>query len=471
MTGLKKILACAFSGIIATSCTFMFGCGGEDYTAKTFSPSQEKMRLFAYDTPPNGCTDGAFPPYGLEPDFNTVENWKILKDVGYNYAIPTWHDYTDEHIIKTLTNAQANGVKVIIEDRVTPGIPNIIRSCANYAYDDVMAIIESNAASIKMRYDRFAEFDSFAGINAMDEPSAEYYAALAAGIDWWRENYPEHEFYSNLFSSYAEKSQLFGSKESGTYRKYVEDYVSTVNPDYLSYDFYALRRSGFSGIIHPNWLCDLELYATLGKQNNIPFYLYFLTTKHLIMAEINYYREVAWQCYSAMAYGVRGLQTFSYWSYFIPDQNTNNLGTGLVDAEGKPMPCYYAVQEVFSEIRAFEDLYMSFDWEETMSLGLTGSGTYYGLVNRPEKLKGLKGAEATKDALVGQFKDKNGNLAYMVMNYASPFLNEDNKVTLDIENASHVLVCKKGKKIVEKLDNGKLELDMACGEGFFVIPL
>ena len=59
----------------------------------------------------------------------------------------------------------------------------------------------------------------------------------------------------------------------------------------------------------------------------------------------------------------------------------------------------------------------------------------------------------------------------MVMNYSSPFEHADNKVTLRFENAKKVLVCKKGKRVVENLKNNTLELDIGCGEGYFVIPV
>lgn len=456
--------------ILLAAMSALCGCG-QPTPAKTFRLSDDSMRLVAYATPPNGNTDGAYAPFGKEPNFNTEEHWRTLADVGYNCAIPIWHDYTNDHILATLQNAEKQGIKVIIEDRVSPGLPNIIRSAAKYSFEETTKLIEMYADGMKARYDTFKEYDSFLGIVAMDEPSVEYYEALAAGMEWWRNNYPEYEFYCNLFPSYSQTSQLFGSGEQGTHKEYVERYINAVNPDYISYDFYPLRRQGLSGIIHPSWLTDLETFATLSSQYDIPFYIYFLTTQHLSFSAINYYREVAWQCYSAMAYGVRGLQSFMYWSYMIPDENMNNLGTSLVDPHGVPQPTYYAVQEVFAEIDSFDELYMGFEWEKTMPVGLSGSGTFSGLINKPKSLDGLQSVAAEKDALIGQFRDKNGNLAYMVTNYTSPFNAESNTVELTFENAQRVLVCKKGRQIVETVKNGKLVLQMGCGEGFFVVPL
>ena len=114
---------------------------------------------------------------------------------------------------------------------------------------------------------------------------------------------------------------------------------------------------------------------------------------------------------------------------------------------------------------------MNFDWVGTMPLGMSGSGTYSQLRSPLEKVKGIASVDATADALVSEFKDKKGNVAYMVMNYSSPFEHADNKVTLKFENADKVLVCKKGKRVVENLKNNTLELDIGCGEGYFVIPV
>ena len=154
-----------------------------------------------------------------------------------------------------------------------------------------------------------------------------------------------------------------------------------------------------------------------------------------------------------------------------PEPNPQNLGTGIVGPRGELLPCYYAVQEVIREVQAFQSLYMNFEWEATMTVGASGNGTYRLLTDAAEEVRGIKKTEATEDAIIGQFRDGSGNTAYMVVNYASPFDNASNTVTLQFERASRVLVCMKGRRVVKELTGKTLTLEMGSGEGYFVIPV
>ena len=135
------------------------------------------------------------------------------------------------------------------------------------------------------------------------------------------------------------------------------------------------------------------------------------------------------------------------------------------------MPLYYAVQQVNREIGSFEELYMNFSWEGTMPIGSSG-GSAYSLLRHPlESLYGVEQVSAEGDAIIGQFSDNRGNTAYMVTNYISPYKNESNLVTMKFNEAEKVLICKKGRRIVQKLNNHTLVMQIGPGEGYFVIPV
>ena len=59
---------------------------------------------------------------------------------------------------------------------------------------------------------------------------------------------PEHEPFINLFPSYAEPERL-GSPD---FRSHVREFIETVRPGLLSYDYYALRESGMMAGF-PTW--------------------------------------------------------------------------------------------------------------------------------------------------------------------------------------------------------------------------
>lgn len=464
MKKISKVLAVLLSSLfLVTACS----SNGE---VKNIRETDETFQFGAFYTPYNG--NAGAPPFGLQPSDNTLENWQNMADCGITTALPIY-DVVEENVITTLQNAEAVGVKVLVWDHGNPGMYNIIARGANLSYEDVRANIEQNGEILKARYNVYKEYKSFAGIHAYDEPTVEYYNAIAACQDWWYENFPEYEFYVNLFPSYASNSQLYGTQDPSnwTYNKYVNEFVDTVNPSVISYDHYSLLRSGFLGTVRPQWLSDLEVYAEAAKKNKIPFRVYILATQHWGFIAPEYYREIAWQVYSAMCYGVSGINFFTYWGYLIPDNNVDNLGTGIVGPRGEITPCYYACQEVMSEVKSFESLYLNFDWQGTMTIGSSGNGTFRLLRSPLKSLYGIKNVTAKEDAIVGQFKDADGNYAYMVTNYELPYDNASNTVTIQFENCKKVLVCKKGRRIVEQVKNNTLVLEMGACEGFFVIPI
>ena len=460
----KKICALLCAGLCAV--TSFAGCSGKNEAS--IKESDETFTFGGFYTPFPG---GGDPPYGAQGNTNTVENWQVFKDSGLDTGLPIF-DTTDEQVKLSLANAEAAGIKVLVLDYGTPGIYNIIRANPNRTYEEVRAIVEEAGETIRNRIESFAAYSSFAGLHAYDEPSVEYYNAIAACQDWWYDNFPQYEFFLNLFPSYASNAQLYGqSSEGWNYRLYVNRFIETVNPSMISIDNYPLIRNGFKGSVLTNWLFDLETLALASKQYRIPSRMYIQTTQFLSNSIIEYYREVGWQAYSAMAYGLRGLYFFTYWGYLKPDNDTQNLGTGIVTALGEKTPCYYAVQELTREIESFEKLYLNFNWEGVMPIGQSGSGNYKLLTDSMDKVYGIEKADATEDALIGQFSDDQGNYAYMVTNFSSPFDNLSNTVTIKFENCRKVLICKKGRRIIEEFDNNTLTLNLGSGEGFFVIPI
>ena len=462
----KKITAAVLSVAFAVS----FAACANPAAEKQIATSEDSFLFAAYGTPYH--TNVGDPPYGLQADQNTEENWKNIADCGFNYAIPVC-DTSHEEILCTLERAEKAGIKVLVMDILPGGITSFIKNGAGKSYGEISAQIKASEENLIKRYDEYKTYSSFAGVNAVDEPSAAQYKAIAAVQDWWREHYPEYECYTNLLPNYASYSQLFGADAASgnTYASYVDSFVRTTNPDYLSYDHYCYIRQGMTGTIRPSWLSDLEVFAKASQKYNIPFYIYVLTSQHWSFAKPESYRDFAWQTYTAMTYGAKGIQTFLYWPWLIPENNSDNLGNGLVDPVGNIQPLWYAVREVIEEVRSFEDLFMAFDWEGTMPVGVSGGGAYALLTDPLDKPDGIDFVEATGDALIGQFADKNGNKAYMVTNYESPFKNNGNVVKLKFANAEKVLVCKKGKRFIYNLQNNTLELNMGSGEGYFVVPV
>ena len=121
-----------------------------------------------------------------------------------------------------------------------------------------------------------------------------------------------------------------------------------------------------------------------------------------------------------------------------------------------------------------QDVYLNFKWD--------GVKTYLGsrvindmfipITNQLENLNDITEVENDQDIIIGQFKDSDGQYAYMVTNAVSPFERKSVNVSLTFGNGyNYVLLVKKGTREIVKLDNKVLEMEVGAGEGYFVVPL
>ena len=105
---------------------------------------------------------------------------------------------------------------------------------------------------------------------------------------------------------------------------------------------------------------------------------------------------------------------------------------------GKKYPLYDYAKAVNREIHDFDHVYLNFDWNGTMPVLGTQSEQDYnlnfdGLNNPLAEVAALNGAQATQDALIGQFKDESGNDGLIVVNFTDPAYGLRNTVSLDFK--------------------------------------
>lgn len=433
--------------------------------------ASETFRTAAWGLPPNANIGEG--KYANNPNYSTAENYITMSQCGFEYAMPT-HDTTDEHIINTLQVAQIAGMKVLIRDLHVQGIQ--YANMAGGTYAEARERYNKLSTSLKARYDVFKMYDSFAGVIAYDEPDSTMFEAIAAGQDWFLTNYPEYEYYVNLFPNYASQDQLFGTdaNKGYTYADHVKMFIEKVNPQLISYDHYALVQDEHkSKFIADNFLYNLYVFAKEAKEHDIPFYIYLQTMGFNNNVPLSNYAEFAWQAYTSMAFGVQGIQCFCYWTLL---GDNNNITSACVDRDGTILDTYYWVQEVFSDIKSFEKVYMSFKWDGVKLFEATSASnnlfSYIKKANQLKKLKGVNKVTTTQDLIFGQFLDKENYPAFMVSNASSPFDLKNATISITFDKSVTVaLVYQKGECKTMQLNGHKLNLELASGDGAFVIPL
>lgn len=377
-------------------------------------------------------------------------------------------------ICRDLVMAEQVGMKILVHDETTAGLKAYIEYAKEkgYSYAQTYDMLEQHKAEIQSNIDTYRQYSSFQGVNVYDEPSMDYFNAINACRDWFYNYYPEYEFYFVLLPVEATETQLWGSMEGQekTYSDYVYEF-SKIHSGSLSYDYYPICDDGNGNpLMKEDFFKNLNLVASQAKADNMPVYVYLQTMGFLDRLPVTTYEEVAWQVYTSLAFGAKGIISFQYWTQL---QDGNNVSDGIVDRDGTITPLYYEVQKVFGEIKGMQDAYLHYQWDgvKTYEAG-TENKMFSQMGTQLSKLEAVDTVDCSQDVIIGQFKDEENRYAYMVTNVTLPFVPKSATVTLSLsQEYDWAMVIQKGERTVRKLDNHVLNMTIGSGEGSFVVPL
>ena len=148
----------------------------------------------------------------------------------------------------------------------------------------------------------------------------------------------------------------------------------------------------------------------------------------------------------------------------------------MVEMEGKPTETYYKVSEANAAIRAWDHIYMNYEWRGTSAV--EGSIDQTGLFDclkynvEIDETYALKNASSNYDVLVGHFEDEDGRRGYMVTNSTNPHDEQTADVSLTFSSKYQgALVIQNGEEKVVTLQKGELSLEVDATGAAFVIPL
>jgi hypothetical protein len=193
-----------------------------------------------------------------------------------------------------LDNCHAAGLKAIVSDARTSGYEwtNVDAATARKNVTEVVELVKNHPAVY--------------GYYLRDEPSASFFSGLATVSSVVKELHPGAWPYINLFPNYAHSSQL-GTPD---YESYVEKFIEVCKPPILSYDHYALYEGGGFG---KQYFANLETMRRLAQKHKLPFWNIVLTVGCLNYREVSL-DDLRFQVYTSLAYGVRGIGYFKYFS-------------------------------------------------------------------------------------------------------------------------------------------------------------
>lgn len=176
------------------------------------------------------------------------------------------------------------------------------------------------------------------GFYLRDEPSPSFFTGLSHVAALIHEAAPGKWPYINLFPNYADNNQLEGL----SYPEYVQLFISTCRPTFISYDHYALMDDGS---LRNGFWQNLEEIHAASRSSGIPFCSILLSVGHFNYREPTA-ADLRFEVYTALAYGARGI---AYFTYFAPA--TGNYRGAPVDQFGNVTPAWYNMQNVNLQVQ------------------------------------------------------------------------------------------------------------------------
>lgn len=193
-----------------------------------------------------------------------------------------------------------------------------------------------------------------------DEPGSGAFPKLGKLVAWLRQRDPAHLAYINLFPTYATPEQLqvtddaserarvgypmdfaglqTDDKTALRYREHLRQFISTVQPDLISYDHYHFTKGGDG----KQYFLNLALIRSAALAAKKPF----LNIIQACESEEGWRwpneNELRWLTYTSLAYGAQGIAHFRYDMGFWKDPNETTA----------PVPLYWSASTINREFCA-----------------------------------------------------------------------------------------------------------------------
>lgn len=444
--------------LLALTCTgiFLMGCSANNLNRyevvsgePDFSPKagDNVLRIGAWVAPPSGNWNNKG-----NPNFITQERYDEIEESGINVIYGLYEIANRPAIASALGYAEKSGIEYLARD--------------NLDLDpQELELEEGDLHAITKSYDSAS---ALKGWLVTDEPGARKFERLARLKELFQKDYPGKEFYVNLFPTYANTSQL----QASSYEEYIDEYISTVHPDFVSFDHYSMMEDGYGNKkLTDDVLYNLEIVANKCKQAGIPMYTFVQAMSYDNATRVPNEAEVRHQVMTELAYGSRSIQYFCYWT---PLEFTDAGSPSMITKDGKRTALYDHVKAVNAELKNLDEAYLDFSWVGAMPVkgsNVEGEVTQMQMCSLSLKeIEAISDLACSENTLIGAFKNKEGRDGFLISNFSDPSLLKKDVVSLRFNGADAALVYHGQSKEVVELSSSSFEITLDEGDGIFVIP-
>lgn len=456
--------------LCATMLLSVCACSQQKDVAQIEPMEAEEVHAVSFDflggsdvMPISGYYGPYTPEYSVDgvsvPNYISDEIFELLSECGLNliHHANTNYQQTPESTIKMLELGEKYGIGVFVFD------PRVCQAVGENALP---------LEELDERINRYADYPAFSGVYIVDEP----------GTSYFQPSLTEQRLLSNYVPVFQNLKELgivgsgnlcpcWEENEREKYHQYVEEYISTCEPPYVSFDFYVHD----SGRTKADYFYNMDVIRHYAEKYGIPFWLYIQAGGQWNdgaqqFDSSDYYPtegQLHWNVNTALAYGTKGIQYFpTIQPYHFAYAMTNEFDfqrNGLLGAWGNKTQWWYYAKNVNEQVAAVDSVLMN-----AVNKGVIASGTEANadLDGKEFLMKGTSWRELANvrgNALVGCFNYQ-GKTALYVVNYETDYAQ---KVTLELQGSYNVSVIQKAE--VTRCNTNVLTLDMQPGEGALVV--
>jgi hypothetical protein len=312
------------------------------------------------------------PPVPKSPDAQAQTNalYAELAGAGFNAAIGGNGVANVRASMLALTACDANGLRFVVSDeelrraidgttstagRVEQEEPQGVLQALTEPSGEFQAQAVGSREAISRRvaelanefgreFDGLPEYPALAGISLHDEPGTSLFGNLRYAKEQVAQRFGTDELpHVNVWPSYASRRYALGAKG---YQAYLERYMNerqypnAVAPPLLSFDHYPLLAGGGTT---QDFFYNHAVIRDFARRFNVPSWA-FVQSMDFDGRRVNLEKrrrpdeaEIFWQINVALAYGVKGIQYFTYWT---PQDNEVDFGNALIRRDGTRTPLY-----------------------------------------------------------------------------------------------------------------------------------
>lgn len=465
-----RFIKCGISLMLLVILLTVTACGKEQAAVKMEPMEEEEVHAVSIDflggqdvMPISGfhgpyATAISFDAISL-PDYFTDEIFQALSECGINMVHHAYADYEEarEQVIKMLELGEKYNVGIFVFD------------------SQICYRVGESALSLKEMDERinlYRDYPAFSGMYVVDEPGTSYFKPELTEEREVSDYVPVFQNLKELgVVGSGNLCPVWYDYEHESYNQYVEEYISTCEPPYISFDYYVFDpERSVAGYFY-----NMDVIRHYAEKYEIPFWLYVQAGGQWNdgmerFDSIDYFPtegQLHWNVNTALAYGAKGIEYFPliqpYHFSWAASKEHDFQRNGILGVWGNKTQWWHYAKSVNKQIAAVDGVLMNAVNKGVIVSGKkaikdTAGGEFIMEGTAWRELKDVKG-----NAMIGCFNYK-GKSALYVVNYETEYAQ---KVTLKLQDSYNMSVTQDAE--VSTVNAKNITLDLKAGEGALIV--